>query len=148
MIDFILVQTFHDKIVCNRTTPQVLPLGDEQIISIFIKNTHGILANIEVIDELPIEFQKRDFSFQFYLSSNEEKKVQYNVRAITRGAYQFGNCNLFVSTLLGLIQHKMIVPAEKTTPVYPSSIQVKKHELLLFNRLHTFQGVKNAKNWT
>lgn len=145
LIDFILVQTFHDKIVCIRTTPQVLPLGDEQTISIFIKNAHGILANIEVIDELPVEFQKRDFSFQFYLSSNEEKKVQYNVRAITRGAYQFGNCNLFVSTLIGLIQHKMIVPAEKTTPVYPSSIQVKKHELLLFNRLHTFQGVKKMR---
>lgn len=148
-LDFILVQLFENKIDCNRTTPHVLPLGDEQTISIYVKNNQNTIATIEVVDELPEEFQKRDFSFKFNLSSNEERTITYNVRAITRGAYKFGNCNIFVSTLLGLIQHKIIFDVKTTTPVYPSSVQVKKHELLLFNKLHTFQGVKkNAQNWT
>lgn len=144
-VDFILVQLFEKKIECNRTTPHVLPLGDEQLISIYIKNNRSTLAKIEVVDELPEEFQKRDFSFKFYLSSDEEKTLTYNVRALTRGAYKFGSCNVFVSTLLGLIQHKIIFDLKTTTPVYPSSVQVKKHELLLFNKLHTFQGVKKMR---
>lgn len=144
-LDFILVQLFENKIDCKRTTPHVLPLGDEQTISIYVKNNQNTIATIEVVDELPEEFQKRDFSFKFNLSSNEERTITYNVRAITRGAYKFGNCNIFVSTLLGLIQHKIIFDVKTTTPVYPSSVQVKKHELLLFNKLHTFQGVKKMR---
>lgn len=144
-VDYILVQLFEKKIECNRTVPLVLPLGDEQTISIFVKNNQNTIAKIEVVDELPEEFQKRDFSFKFNLSSNEEKTITYNVRALTRGAYKFGNCNIFVSTLLGFIQHKIIFDLKKTTPVYPSSVQVKKHELLLFNKLHTFQGVKKMR---
>lgn len=144
-LDFLLVQLFENNILCNRVTPHVLPLGDEQHISIYIKNNRNTLAKIEVVDELPEEFQKRDFIFRFNLSSNEEKTLTYNVRPLTRGAYKFGNCNIFVSTLLGLIQHKIIFHLETTTPVFPSSVQVKKHELLLFNRLHTFQGVKKMR---
>jgi uncharacterized protein (DUF58 family) len=145
VVDFVLVQLFENKIDCNRITPHVLPLGDEQTVSIFIKNNHSFYATFEVIDELPEEFQKRDFSFKFKLDGNEERTIMYQVRALTRGAYQFGNCNVFVSTMLGLIQHKIIFDIKMTTPVYPSSIQVKKHELLLFNKLHTFQGVKKMR---
>lgn len=144
-IDFILAQSSYNKIECKRTTPHVLPLGDEQLISLYIKNNQNSILKIEVVDELPEEFQKRDFSFKFYLSSGEEKTLTYNVRAISRGAYKFGNCNVFISTLLGLIQQKMIFPLQITTPVFPSSVQVKKHELLLFNKLHTFQGVKKIR---
>jgi uncharacterized protein (DUF58 family) len=143
--DFILVQLFDRKITCIRIVPKVLPLGDEQTITITVKNNHSNITKIEIVDELPEEFQKRDFSFKFYLSSEEEKTITYNVRAVTRGAYKFGNCNVFVSTLLGLLQHKIIYDLKITTPVYPSSVQVKKHELLLFNKLHTFQGVKKMR---
>lgn len=144
-LDFILVKIFDKKIDCSRQTPLVLPLGDEQHIQLFIKNNQQVSARIEVVDELPIEFQKRDFSFRFHLSSGEEKVITYTVRPLTRGAYSFGNCNIFVSTALGLIQHKIIYPLQITTPVYPSSVQVRKHELLLFNKLHTFQGIKKMR---
>lgn len=145
IVDFFLIQTLINKISCKRITPQVLPLGDEQSIAIEIKNLQNTMVQIEVVDELPVEFQKRDFSFSFYLASNDTKTINYIVRPLTRGAYLFGNCNVFVSSLIGLIQHKIIFREQKTVPVYPSSIQVKKHELLLFNNLHTFQGVKKMR---
>lgn len=145
VLDFVLVKKFDKKIDCTRETPSVLPLGDEQQIRIFIQNKQLTTANIEVVDELPVEFQKRDFSYRFYLSSDEQKIITYAVRPLTRGRYFFGNCNIFVSTLLGLIQHKIIFPLKTATPVYPSSVQVKKHELLLFNRLHTFQGIRKMR---
>ncbi|MDB5225829.1 MAG: hypothetical protein JWN78_22 [Bacteroidota bacterium] len=145
VIDFILVKVFENKVECRRITPHVLPLGDDVTITLQVKNNQNTLARMEVVDELPEEFQKRDFSFRFSLSPGEEKTLTYNVRPLTRGAYTFGNCNVFVSTLLGLIQHKIIFPIAIMTPVYPSSVQVKKHELLLFNKLHTFQGVKKMR---
>lgn len=145
LLDYFIVLLFDSKIECKRDTPQMLPLGDEQIISLQLKNNSSTFIKIEVIDELPEEFQKRDFSFVFNLSSAEERTIHYTIRPLSRGAYRFGNCNVFVSSLIGLIQHKIIFPLEVITPVYPSSVQVKKHELIFFNKLHSFQGVKKMR---
>lgn len=145
VLDFIFVLIYRRKIECIRTVPNILSLGDEQNITLRIKNKNLSPIKIEVIDELPIEFQKRDFSFKLNMSGNETKNILYNIRPLTRGAYTFGNCNIFVSTLLGLIQHKQIFALQISVPVYPSIIQLKKHELQLFNKLHSFQGIKKSR---
>lgn len=145
VVDFILVKFFDKKINCTRTLPDVLPLGDETNVYLQLKNEQNTLAKIEVVDELPAEFQKRDFSFKFNLGVGEERELKYNIRPVTRGVYRFGNCNVFVSTLLGLVQHKIIFPLETEVDVYPSSIQVKKHELLLFNKLQLNHGIKKMR---
>lgn len=145
LIDFLLVKLFDKKIFCIRKIPDVLPLGDETDIYLNIKNEQNILVRLEVIDELPAEFQKRDFSYKFSLSGDEEKELKYTIRPLTRGVYRFGNCNVFVSSLIGLVQHKIIFPLETEVGVYPSSIQVKKHELLLFNKLHLNFGLKKMR---
>lgn len=145
LIDFLLVKLFDKKISCTRKIPDVLPLGDETDIYLNIKNEQNILVRMEVIDELPAEFQKRDFSYKFSLSGDEEKELKYSIRPLTRGVYHFGNCNVFVSSLIGLVQHKIIFPLETEVGVYPSSIQVKKHELLLFNKLHLNFGLKKMR---
>ena len=100
LLDFILVQLYDKKVACTRTTPHVLPLGDEQHIGLYIKNNQNSIENFELVDELPEEFQKRDFSFKFYMAAGEEKKLYYNVRPLTRGAYKFVNTNVFVSNPL------------------------------------------------
>lgn len=145
LIDFLLVKLFDKKISCTRKIPDVLPLGDETDIYLNIKNEQNILVRLEVIDELPAEFQKRDFSYKFSLSGDEEKELKYSIRPLTRGVYHFGNCNVFVSSLIGLVQLKIIFPLETEVGVYPSSIQVKKHELLLFNKLHLNFGLKKMR---
>ena len=145
LIDFLLVKLFDKKISCTRKIPDVLPLGDETDIYLNIKNEQNILVRLEVIDELPAEFQKRDFSYKFSLSGDEEKELKYSIRPLTRGVYHFGNCNVFVSSLIGLVQHKIIFPLETEVGVYPSYIQVKKHELLLFNKLHLNFGLKKMR---
>lgn len=145
IIDFFIVKIFEGKIECKRTSPQVLPLGDEVQVSIFIKNNQNSTAKIEVIDELPAEFQKRDFSFHFNLAAGEEKTITYNLRAVTRGVYTFGNCNIFVRSIIGLVQHKIVFDVTQETPVYPSTVQVKKHELMLFNKLHKLNGIKKMR---
>lgn len=145
VVDFILVQLLLNKIECKRIAPAVLPLGDEQTITIEVNNNQNTMVRAEVVDELPIEFQNRNFSFSFYLPAQDTKTIQYKVRPLTRGAYIFGNCNVFISSLIGLIQNKIVFEIQESIPVYPSSIQVKKHELLLFNKLHAFQGVKKMR---
>jgi uncharacterized protein (DUF58 family) len=144
-LDFFIVKIFENKIECIRTTPHILPLGDEVQVSIVIINKQNTIALIEVIDELPIEFQKRNFSFTFNLSTNEEKKITYSLKALSRGIYKFGNCNVFVRSLIGLVQHRIVFNQQKEIPVYPSTIQVKKHELQLFNNLHLTSGIKKMR---
>ena len=144
-LDFILVKSIERNIECQRVAPKVLPLGDEQEIQLILKNKTITPVHFVVIDELPVEFQKRDFKISFRLWHNEEKLIQYSLRPLTRGPYLFGNCNVFVSTLLGLVQHKIVFDLEKETPVYPSSVQVKKHELILFNKVHQYYGIKRIR---
>lgn len=50
-----------------------------------------------------------------------------------------------MSSLLGLVQHKIVFEQTQETPVYPSTVQVKKHELMLFNKLHQLNGIKKMR---
>lgn len=145
LADLLLVKSFEGKLECQRILPKVLALGEEIAITLDIQNLHSLFAGMEVIDELPAPFQKRDLSFRISLSSGQEKQLRYTIRPLSRGLYTFGNCNIFVSTLLGLVQHRMVFPLQKPVPVFPSSIQVKKHELLLFNKIFAYQGVKRLR---
>jgi uncharacterized protein (DUF58 family) len=144
-IDFFLVKNQESYIVCSRSVPKVLPLGNEATISIFVKNSSRQAIRAVIIDELPEEFQRRDFRIVLSLNAGTEKTVRYTVRALSRGAYQFGHCNVFITTRLRLIEHKIVYERETAVPVFPSTVEVRKHELLLFNKLHTYQGIKRIR---
>ena len=65
--------------------------GDENEVSIRVESSYPHPVSLEIIDEIPFIFQKRDVDFQVKLGANEGKTVTYRLRPTHRGVYSFGH---------------------------------------------------------
>ena len=129
----------------SRIVPEKLSNGDENPISITATNRFAFKTTIKIIDELPIQWQIRDFKIESVLNPSEEKTFTYQVRPTERGEYHFGNVNVFSSSLIGLIARRQQFDFNKMVPNYPSFLQLKKYEFIAFtNRLKLF-GLKKIR---
>lgn len=144
-VDIFIVYGLKDGLKAKRITPEKLSNSDENLISITLSHSYNYNMNIKVIDELPMQFQKRDFLFSFVLLPNEDKVIDYTVRPVERGEYVFGAVNVFVSSFLSLVQRRYVFDNNVTVPCYPSFIQMHKYELIaMSNRLTDF-GLKKIR---
>lgn len=133
------------KLNCNRSTPKLLSLGDNNEIRIFMYNESLLSMDVIIIDEIPFQFQKRDFVMHLKLERGEKKIVSYSLRPVKRGEYFFGNINVYFSSVVGLAQRKISHQQNMMVPVYPSVIQMKNMELKAFLKISNFQGVKRLR---
>lgn len=129
----------------RRYLPKVFSLGDENRVQIIIENLSTLKLNLTVIDELPVQFQRRDFEARLKLPPNGEKKISYQLRPLQRGAYQFGDINVFLSSFLGLVQRRYQHHFPMEVPVYPSILQMKQFELKALNRISHSHGIKKIR---
>lgn len=133
------------RIEVNRSVPRVLSLGDDNMIFLHIRNKSSQKMRINLIDELPEQFQLRSFFITATLEAGGEKKLEYMLRPVSRGLYAFGHVQLYCRSALGLIERRINSAKEIQVPVYPSVIQLKKYELKTFARVATENGVKKVR---
>lgn len=138
---------FRNKIglKAERVVPNKLSNGDENEITIKVLNRFQFKVSIKIIDELPIQWQVRDFTIETLLNTSEEKSFTYTVRPTERGEYHFGNLNIYSSTVVGLVARRQQFSAKEMVPNYPSFLQLKKYDFIAFsNRLKLF-GLKKIR---
>ena len=145
LLDFFLLYRFKKGIIANRKVADKLSNADENSIELYFKNNFPFKIHIIVIDEIPFQFQKRDFLEKSILEKEEEKTIKYNITPFTRGEYNFGDLNVYVSTPLKIIAKRFLFDNNRMTAVYPSYMQMKKYEFLaMSNRLSEF-GMKKIR---
>lgn len=144
-IDYIILFLLKREIGCNRVVHEVLPLGDNSSVVIEIFNNAGISLSLEIIDEWPTQFQKRDFLVYLKLKNKERKNLSYTIRPTKRGIYTFGNCNILIASPIGFLQKRIVFDLAKTIAVYPSILQMKQQELQLQKKVFQFQGIKKLR---
>ncbi len=146
LIDILLLFTNKNGVDAIRIVQDKLSNGDVNHVFIKITNTYKLKLQLEIIDEVPYQYQQRENSFKTTILANSEQKIEYSLRPTERGEYEFGNINIYVNTALGLIQKRYTIDQKTTVGVYPSFIQLKKFELMAFsNRLDQI-GVKKIRN--
>jgi len=128
-----------------RFTPEKLSNGDENEIRIYVENFYPFKIDVNVVDEIPHQFQRRDLNFELALSSGETKSIKYFLRPVKRGEYSFGSVNIFVSSPLGFLVRRFRFSADAIVPVYPSYIQMRKYELLAISNRLTETGIKKIR---
>jgi len=133
------------RMIASRECGKLLNLGDPNSIRITLLNPSRIALKAEIIDELPYQFQQRDFSMLITINAGEQRTLRYELRPTNRGEYHFGFVNAIVSTLFGMSAQRMQLAAPDMIPVYPSVIQMKKYELLAFARISNFEGIKKVR---
>lgn len=134
-----------DLIDAKRILPEQLSLGDENSIKLRIKSSYNTPVFLQVIDELPYQLQKRDLFFKISVPSEGIKELDYTVKPNARGVYKFNHVNVFVSSALGLVQRRFLIDLTQEVGVYPSILQMRKHEFQVFNKSAAAQGVKKIR---
>ena len=129
----------------QRLLPKVLSLSDDNKVTLSVHSQADRDLTIEIVDEIPFQFQVRDLSIDLNLAAKESRALDYELKPLERGEYEFGNINLFLSTILKLVSRRVIVEAKQSVPVYPSILQMKKYEMLAFNTVSLEQGIKKLR---
>ncbi len=145
VVDYIFLFLISKNPTAKRLMADRLSNGDENKIELQVKNNMPFTVDIEIIDELPVQFQKRDWKLKRRFKANEQKNIIYNLRPIERGEYEFGSIILYLKSLLGLLMRRHDVQAEHTVQVYPSFMQVRKYELLSQTTIQTEHGNKRMR---
>ncbi len=144
-LDILLLYLSRTGIEATRKTPEKLSNGDLNPIQITIKNHYTFPVSVKIIDEIPFQFQVRDFKIIKTIPTSGQKEIGYDLRPTERGEYFFGNLNIYVSSPLQLISRRFIFDKDQMVPTYPSFMQLKKYDLLAFsNNLYQY-GIKKIR---
>jgi len=143
LLDFIYLFT-GGKLQVERKLPEKLSNGDENIITIDLTSYYKLPLSLTLIDELPVQFQKRDFELKLKLKPGENRLQKYSLRPVKRGVYEFGKLNVFIYSPLKLAGVRRQYASGKKVKVYPSFIQMRKYELIAFSNKINF-GIKKAR---
>jgi uncharacterized protein (DUF58 family) len=127
--DTFVLYTIADKVTAERKTPKIFSLSDEMLVRIHLHNSSSRKVDVVLTDELPVELQIRDHKITFVLEPEVDRELRYPIRPMTRGAYEFGSLNLFLTTDWKLAERRLVFPAEETVPVYPSILQMQQFAL-------------------
>lgn len=144
-IDFLLLFATNQRFAGVRQAPEKLSNGDENPITIRLESGYSFPVQVTVIDELPFQFQARDFKVKRSISAGSTIAFEYVLRPFERGEYHFGKLNVYVTSPLRLATRRFIFGEGQMMPVYPSYIQLRKYDLMAFsNRLFEY-GIKKIR---
>ncbi|MDK2773160.1 MAG: DUF58 domain-containing protein [Flavobacterium sp.] len=145
VIDVILLFSSKNAVTGIRNTPEKLSNGDENDVTIYLQNKYSFPVWVKVIDEIPFQFQKRDFEVKRKVNANEKDSFKYFLRPTERGEYLFGKLNVYAASPLRLISRRFVYEDQKMVPTYPSYVQLRKYDLMAFSN-HLFQyGLKKIR---
>lgn len=143
--EIFVLYKINEGVAAERDVADRLSNGDENSLYIQIQNQYAVKTKVNLIDELPEQFQIRDKNFKFELLPKERKTIRYEIRPTERGTYTFGNINIFVSTILSFVERRYTIEAKKEVAVYPSFMQVKKYDFLAISNHLKLAGLKKIR---
>ncbi|WP_286915026.1 DUF58 domain-containing protein [Flavobacterium sp. UBA4197] len=144
-IDILLLFTARQNIKASRQVPEKLSNGDDNTITIKLRNYYSFPVSLKIIDEIPFQFQVRNFEVNRKLLSSQKDQFQYFLHPTERGEYFFGNLNIYVASPLRLISRRFAFDQHQQVPAYPSFIQLRKYDLMAFSNNLFQYGVKKIR---
>lgn len=145
VIDYIFLFFLSRAPDAKRFAPERFSNGDENRVVLQVKNSMRFKVDIKIIDELPEQFQARDWQINKRFMAGEVKDIPYTLRPYTRGEYTFGNVILYTRSMLGLLVRRTDAEASMLIPVYPSYMQLRKYELLSKTTVQSEHGNKRLR---
>ncbi len=140
--DLVLLFGTKARLTAGRLLPERFSNGDDNPVRVWVKNQFRFPVTLQLIDEVPEQFQWRKMSRMMVIAAGSQSEVEYRLRPVKRGEYHFGRLILMMSSPLSLWIRRFRIGAETVVPVYPGFLQMQKFQLLaISNRLNEL-GVK------
>lgn len=143
--DMVLLYRNKEGLSARRQVGEKLSNGDENQIQIHLENRYPFAVWARVMDELPVQFQVRDFEKRLRLEPGKEVSATFTLRPVRRGEYEFGHLRIFTESPLGLVRRRYTLGEPITVPVYPSFIQMRRYELIAFAHRGMDAGMKKMR---
>jgi len=145
LLDILLLFGTKKGMEAKRILPEKFSNGDANTITLQLKNRYSIKTYCSVIDELPSQFQQRDFNLQVQLSANSEEKMAYRVTPTERGEYWFGSLHVFTANAIGFVSRRFTYKGSDQVKTYPSFLQLKKYDFISLNQSNLQLGIKKIR---
>lgn len=145
LIDYVFLFVMSKAPLAKRITAERFSNGDENKVTLLVTNTMRFEVEIDIIDELPVQFQKRDWILKHSFKAGQQKSITYTLRPTKRGEYEFGKIILYVKSRLGLVLRRHDIDAAENIPVFPSFMQLRKYELLSQTTIQSEHGNKRMR---
>ncbi len=145
VLDTLILFSAKNGVKGQRKLPEKFSNGDENPIHLLIQNFYTFKVHITIIDEIPEQFQVRDFKIQRTLEASSTSEIAYQLRPVERGEYHFGKLNIYVCSVFGLISRRFWYDNHIMVPTYPSFIQLRKYDLLAISNNLQQYGIKKIR---
>lgn len=145
LIDLASVFNKNVRFECERICPPRMSNGDKNVITLRIKSLCKRDVEIEIIDEVPAEFQLRDFRLSCRLNRGEAKDITYTLLPTKRGEYQFHDVNIYAPSRLRLVERRFKFDCAMTSKVYPSYAIIHNAQLLSPSNQSRELGLKSIR---
>jgi uncharacterized protein (DUF58 family) len=130
LVDVVLLYSRSRGITATREVADRLSNGDDNHIKIEIENNYGFKAQLKLIDDLPPQFQDRRWQREIVVNSSSIASIDYTLKPLQRGEYNFGAINIYAQSPLRLVTRRYTIDQDETVKVYPSYIQMRRYQLL------------------
>jgi uncharacterized protein (DUF58 family) len=142
LFDIFLLYHKNNALQVTRVCVDRFSNGDDNKVILQFSNQYNFEVKGFVIDELPPQFQLRNWRRTFSLLSNAQHQIIYTLRPTQRGVYEFGNIIVVVASPFQFIQKRLVFHQSKKVAVYPSFLQLKKFSIHAITNTPTDIGVK------
>lgn len=119
--------------------------GDDNEVTVRVESSYPFVSRLNVVDEIPFVFQRRDIDFRLSLPPRESKNIVYRLRPTSRGVYGFGYTRVFATTIIGCVRRRFTCGEPVDIKVYPSYLMLHRYELLAISDRLTDIGVKKIR---
>ena len=130
LLDYVLLFFLKGSLTAARVLPPRFSIGDENRVSLVITNSFPYRIKGQLIDELPFQFQERNFQLPVIIGYKSRETVTYNLRPLSRGEFTFGNLICFASSPIGLLKRRFKIAEPGMVKVYPAYQQLRNLQLL------------------
>jgi len=145
LLELLFLFLSKNNIQVTRLLPEKLSNGDENDIYLKVRNSFSLKIYAQVIDELPKQFQSRDFLHTATLAPNGDKTMHYRVRPQVRGVYEFGLAHVFASTRLGLVQRRFSSAEIQTVKCYPAFLALRNMDIRAIANEQVIMGSRKIR---
>ncbi|NVK66903.1 MAG: DUF58 domain-containing protein [Flavobacteriales bacterium] len=145
LLDILLVFSNNEPLKVERDVQERLNLGDVNPVKLTISNLSSQPINFSMIEGYPVEMQDRATVLKGTLLGNASKTFEYTFVPKSRGTFEFGDVFIIIRSLFFMASRRIDLPLAQSVDVYPSVLQMKKYELLVFQQQKTSTGIKRIR---
>lgn len=144
-LDYLVLFGRRDPVIARRENAERFSNGDPNPVKLVVTNQYPFTVSLHIIDELPEQFQRRNFSLDCQLKAGERRELPYQLRPTERGEYVFHSINVFIKSPFNLLIRRKILEAEKMVKVLPSYFPLKQYELMAWSNNRSENGNKRIR---